>query len=230
MISVVLAAGRGTRLAGLDVPKPLAPVGGVPVIDRILDTLAADGLADAVIVTGHRAGEVERHLADRTVRVVRQHAPLGTADALLVARSEVGDEPFLVTWADVIVEPGTYRRIVDARPGHDGAVAVDHRDDLSAGGAVTVGEGLVQHITEKPGPGAGWNHAGVSAYGPGIWEHLMETEPSVRGEYELPDALNAWIGEGARLAAVPVENVFEIGTPAGLAAADAYWSGETRPR
>jgi dTDP-glucose pyrophosphorylase len=56
-------------------------------------------------------------------------------------------------------------------------------------------------------------------------------ERSVRGEYELPDAINAWIGDGARIAAVLVEGiVFEIGTPQSLNAASAAYSGETRSR
>ena len=234
MIAVVLAAGRGTRLAdaGEDTPKPLMPIAGVTVIERILDALTGEGFDDAVVVTGHRAGEVERHLASRpAVRFVRQEHPQGTGDALLAARSAIGDEPFLVTWVDVIVEPGTYRRVAEAAGDYDGAVAVNHLDDLSTGGAVAVEDGWVTGITEKPGPMAGWNQTGVLALSREVWPHVAAVERSVRGEYELPDAINAWVGDGGRIAAVPVEGpVFEIGTPQGLAAAVAYFSGESSSR
>lgn len=233
MIAVALAAGRGTRLGaiGRDTPKALVPVAGVPVIDRILDALGADGFTDVVVVTGHRADEVERRLATRSARFVRQEEPLGTADAMRAARDAVGDSPFLVTWVDVLVEPGTYRRVAAAATDVDAAVAVNHLDDLSAGGAVAVGDGMVTGVTEKPGPVAGWNLTGVLALDAPVWPHVEAVERSVRGEYELPDAINAWIGDGARITAVPVEGVvFEIGSPQGLSAASAAYSGETRSR
>lgn len=234
MIAVVLAAGHGTRLAdaGEDTPKPLMPIAGVAVIDRVLDALAGDGFDEAVVVTGHRAGEVEGHLASRAaVRFVRQEHPTGTGDALLAARSAVGSAPFLVTWVDVIVEPGTYRRVVEAAGENDAAVAVNYLDDLSTGGAVAIEDGMVAGITEKPGPIAGWNLTGVLALDHEVWPHVADVERSVRGEYELPDAVSAWVGDGGRIAAMPVDGpVFEIGTPQGLAAAVAYFSGKSSSR
>ena len=232
MITVVLAAGRGTRLDAA-VPKPLAPVAGVPVIDRILAGLADDGFTDVVVVTGHRADEVESHVGEvaPTVRFNRQPEPAGTADALLAARQLVGEHGLLVTWGDVIVPAGTYRRTVDAAAGNDGALAINHLDDLAAGGAVSIDGDRVTGITEKPGPNPGWNLTGVLRLGSGIWEHASAAEPSVRGESELPEAIDTWIGSGASVAAVPVDGpVFEIGTPEALDAADAYFSGDTRDR
>jgi dTDP-glucose pyrophosphorylase len=231
VIAVVLAAGRGTRLGNIGeaTPKALVPVAGVPVIDRILDALGADGFADVVVVTGHRADEVEQHLATRPLRFVRQDEPRGTADAVLAAQDAVGDSPFLVTWVDVLVEPGTYRRVAAAASDADAAVAVNHLDDLAAGGAVAIDDGMVTGVTEKPGPVTGWNLTGVIALDAAAWRYVEGVERSVRGEYELPDALNAWIGAGARISAVAVEGVvFEIGTPGGLRAASIAYSGETR--
>lgn len=233
MIAVVLAAGRGTRLGaiGEDTPKALVPVAGVRVIDRILDALGADGFDEIVVVTGHRADEVEHHLPTRHLRFVRQEEPLGTADAVLAAQQAVSDSPFLVTWVDVLVEPGTYRRVATAATDADAAVAVNHLDDLSGGGAVAIDDEIVTGVTEKPGPVAGWNLTGVLALDAPVWPHLAAVERSVRGEYELPDAINAWIGDGARISVVTVEGVvFEIGTPQGLSAASAAYSGDTRSR
>lgn len=231
MIAVVLAAGRGTRLGDIGVPKPLVPVGGVAVIDRILDGLATDGFEQTIVVTGHRADQVERHVVDRHgigVRFARQAEPLGTAQALRAARDLLDEAPFLVTWADVLVEPGPYRRVAEAAAGHDAAVAVNHAADLSAGGAVAVAEGLVTGVTEKPGPGAGWNLTGILALDTLVWPYIDAVEQSARGEFELPEAIDAWVDDGGLIAAVPVDGkVFEIGTPEGLAAASSYFSGET---
>lgn len=232
MIGVVLAAGRGTRLAA-PLPKPLVRVAGVAAIDRVLGALFDDGFSDVVVVTGFRGNEVEDHIssAHPGVRFCSQVEPVGTADAVLAARDAVGDAPFLLSWADVIVPRGTHRDVANAASGLDGAVAINHLDDRSSGGAVTVGHGRVSGIVEKPEPLPGWNLTGVLALSPGIWEHIETLEPSVRGEYEVPEAVDAWITAGAEIAAVPIEGpVFEIGTPSGLAEADAYLSADTRDR
>lgn len=231
MIAVVLAAGRGTRLEYTATHKALAPVAGVPVIDRILGALTDDGFDEIAVVTGHRADEVERHLAARPVGFARQAEPLGTADALLAARDAVGESPLLVTWADVLVEDGMYRRVAEAAGAADGAVAVNHLDDLSAGAAVAIEAGMVTAVTEKPGPNAGWNLTGILALDDGVWPHVEAVERSIRGEYELPDAIDAWVGTGGRVVAVPTHSpAFETGTAAGLAAASAHYSGDTLSR
>lgn len=228
MNAVVLAAGRGTRLGG-DVPKPLVRIGGVPLVDRVLDTLAGDGFTEVVVVTGHEAERVEGHLDRRAIRFVRQSEPAGTADALLASRPALGDDPFLLAWVDVLVPAGTYAAVASARQACDGAVGVDHVEDASSGGLVTVEDDLVARISEKPGPVAGWNLTGVLALDGGVWPHASDVEWSPRGELELPDALNAWIDAGARIAAIQVEGpVFEVGTPAGRDAAAAYYANEDR--
>jgi dTDP-glucose pyrophosphorylase len=228
VIAVVLAAGRGTRLGG-GVPKPLVSVGGVPVIDRILDGLAVDGFDDVVVVTGHEAERVRTHLAGRGVRFAKQAEPSGTAHALTAARELVGDRRFLLSWVDVIVPPGTYRRVVAGQADLDGAVAVNYLDDVSAGALVLAEGGMVIRLTEKPGRLAGDNLTGVLALGPAVWQYAGAVKRSERGEFELPDAINDWLEAGARIAAVPVAGpVFEVGTESGLGAADAYFSNADR--
>lgn len=228
MIALVLAAGRGTRL-GSTVPKPLVPIAGIPMIDRILDGLAEDGFSDVVVVTGHEADRIERHLAGRDVAFARQLEPAGTADALLAARTAIGDEPFVLTWVDVLVPAGTYAAVAADRHDHDGAIAVDRVDDASSGGLVTMEGDLVTRITEKPGPVAGWNLTGVLALDAVVWPHAAAVERSPRGELELPDALNAWIDGGARICGTPVEGpVFEVGTHAGRDAANAAYANDER--
>src|SRR3970282_397700 len=118
------------------------------------------------------------------------------------------------TWADVIVETRTYRRVAEALTGLDGALAVNHLDDRSSGGAVAIDDGVVTGITEKPDPGAGWNLTGVLALDTGVWPFVEAVPRSVRGEYELTEAIDHWVSAGARVAAVSVEGpVFEIGPP-----------------
>jgi len=59
--AVILAAGRGTRMEGLtaDLPKPMLPAGGRPILERLLDRLVDAGFSQALIVTGYRAELIE---------------------------------------------------------------------------------------------------------------------------------------------------------------------------
>src|SRR6185312_12318956 len=71
--AMVLAAGFGERMRPLTerMPKPMVPVAGKPLIDHVLDKLAAVGVETAVVNVHYLADQIERHLAHRTApRVV----------------------------------------------------------------------------------------------------------------------------------------------------------------
>ncbi len=59
MQCLIIAAGRGSRLAHLFPLKPLIPVAGTALIERVMNSAAAAGIHDFVVVSGHRAREVE---------------------------------------------------------------------------------------------------------------------------------------------------------------------------
>ncbi|HZN33598.1 MAG TPA: NTP transferase domain-containing protein, partial [Pirellulaceae bacterium] len=63
-VAVVLAAGMGTRMKS-DLPKVLVPVLGRPMIEYVLEALAAAGIARSIVVIGYRAEDVRRLLAGR---------------------------------------------------------------------------------------------------------------------------------------------------------------------
>ena len=233
--AVLLAAGRGTRLGALteNYPKALLTVGGRPVIVHILDGLARAGIREVFIVTGHAAEVLETELgngagSEISLSYVRQESLLGTAKALQLARDWVGDERFYVGWGDILVRPANYRRLVAASRLADAAIAVNEVDDPSAGAAVYTDAAMrIERIIEKPPPGTSttrWNNSGLWVVGPAIWPEVERLEPSRRGEYELPQALAAWVASGADVRAVPVEGPwFDVGTPEALEAARVGW-------
>ncbi|HEY7940414.1 MAG TPA: NTP transferase domain-containing protein, partial [Candidatus Limnocylindrales bacterium] len=86
--SVVLAAGAGSRFGG---GKLLAPLEGRPVLQHVLDTLAAAGLTNVVVVLGEDAEAVETALRWRTERRVRNPDPArGLASSLQVGLAAAG--------------------------------------------------------------------------------------------------------------------------------------------
>jgi choline kinase len=108
--AVILAAGQGTRLQPLTcaTPKCLIDIGGRPLLGRMLDALAAAGIEQAVVVTGHLAHRVDAYLAAHPpgllVRAAhnRDYATTNNAASLAAARSAIGAGPFVLCDGDVI--------------------------------------------------------------------------------------------------------------------------------
>jgi len=105
--AMVLAAGFGKRLRPITdtLPKPLVRVAGVPLIDTVLDRLAAVGVGDVVVNTHHLAEQVEQHLAHRRQpRIHISHEPeiLETGGGVRQALPRLGSGPFYVVNGKVL--------------------------------------------------------------------------------------------------------------------------------
>jgi NDP-sugar pyrophosphorylase family protein len=107
MKAVLLAAGRGERLGELSehLPKPMVKVGGMPVLERNLRWLQANGVTDVVINLHHLGEVIERHVGDGSrlglnVRYSREPELLGTAGGVKKVEDFVRDGSFLVVYGD----------------------------------------------------------------------------------------------------------------------------------
>lgn len=106
--AMVLAAGLGTRMRPLTdvVPKPLVRLKGRPLIDHVLDRLAAGGIARAVVNVHHMADQIETHLAGRTSPAItisdERDALLDTGGGVVRALPLLGSAPFLIHNSDSV--------------------------------------------------------------------------------------------------------------------------------
>lgn len=106
--AMVLAAGLGTRMRPFSgrIPKPLVQVGGKALIDYVLDRLADQGVARAVVNVHHLADQIERHLAARRQPQIiisdERRELLGTAGGVIKALPQLGDNPFFHLNSDTI--------------------------------------------------------------------------------------------------------------------------------
>jgi bifunctional UDP-N-acetylglucosamine pyrophosphorylase/glucosamine-1-phosphate N-acetyltransferase/UDP-N-acetylglucosamine pyrophosphorylase len=92
-LAIVLAAGKGTRMK-TELPKVLVQVCGRPMIDYVLDTLAAAGIDEVAVVVGHCSDLVRLALQDRPgVTFVEQAQQLGTGHAVMVCRDVIARHP-----------------------------------------------------------------------------------------------------------------------------------------
>jgi choline kinase len=120
MTAIVLAAGVGKRLggAGAGRPKCLVPIGGKPLLGRLLDAIAGAGLRDAIIVTGFGAAAVRETIGDGpeglAIRwAVNPRFREGAILSLWTARAALAG-PVVVMDADVLCGRGLVRRLVES--------------------------------------------------------------------------------------------------------------------
>ena len=244
MKSVILAAGKGTRMQDLtkDLPKPMLPVDGRPILEWIVERQTASGVNRLCIITGHRADVIEAHFGDGaqfgvSICYVRQQVQNGTGKAPELAREFVATDPFLLTYGDILVEASTYQRMIARfNQGHfAGLLTVTPGEDVTKGGIVFIDEQrCMARIVEKPNAhqlqsfreqgwlkaGAPvWYNAGLYIFQPVLFDFTAQLKPSARGEYELPDALNAMAEAGHKVAAVETDGSWaDVRDPEVLAA------------
>jgi MurNAc alpha-1-phosphate uridylyltransferase len=105
---MVLAAGMGVRMRPLTdtMPKPLVPVAGKPLLDHVLDRLAAVGVEYAVVNVHYLGEQIIAHVAGRTrPRVAisdERGLLLGTGGGVVKALPELGPDPFFHINSDTI--------------------------------------------------------------------------------------------------------------------------------
>jgi dTDP-glucose pyrophosphorylase len=230
MKAVILAAGKGTRMGELtnECPKPMLLVQGKPILHHIIDGLHAAEISQVLIVVGHRAEIIQKHFGNGAASGVEisygvQTVQDGTGKAPEVAKEFVGTDDFLLTYGDILVRPDNYRRILARfREGpFSGLVTVTAGEDVTKGGINFFDDSFcLTRLVEKPTaaqleelrragflkPGNKvWYNAGIYVFKPVVYEFTARLQKSVRGEYELTDALNAMIGAGHRVGGLEID-------------------------
>jgi NDP-sugar pyrophosphorylase family protein len=234
--AVVLAAGRGTRMGSLtaDLPKPMLPVGGRPMLEHVLQGLHTAGIKQFLLVVGYRREVIENHFRTSpfAIEYRLQERVDGTGSAARLARDFIRHEPFLLTFGDILVEPSAYTRCMDELRDSTAAVlGVKDVDDPWRGAAVYAdGDGRITRVIEKPPQGTSttrWGSAGLYTMRPLAFRYLDKLQPSERGEYELTSIFEVMLQDGLELRIGPVEGEWrDLGSPQELAAANAELAPE----
>ena len=88
---VVLAAGKGTRMKS-SLPKVLHPVGGVPMVQRIINTVESLDATAVHLVYGHGAEQLKANVEGRQINWCIQQEQLGTGHAVMQAVDYIADD------------------------------------------------------------------------------------------------------------------------------------------
>lgn len=212
---IVPMAGMGKRLRPhtLNTPKPLFPIAGKPIVQRLCEDLAkmysgeSGGTIDSIaFIIGDFGPAVEQQLRDigtalgTKVTLHKQDQPLGTAHAIYCAQEQMEGE-IIVAFADTL-----FRADFQLDRTADGVIWVNQVDNPKQFGVVTLdGSGYITGMVEKPEDFVS-DLAIIGIYyfkdGPRLRreiKHLLDNDIKTKGEYQLTDAMERMRLDGARL-------------------------------
>lgn len=215
--AVILAGGRGTRLAGVvqDVPKPMADVHGRPFLAYQIRHLQRQGIQRVVLSVGYKADVIEAYFKDGSdlgleILYAREDAPLGTGGALRNCLPYL-EGPTIVLNGDTY-QPIPVQPLVDFHAGNGAELTVVVTPVAAAedyGSIAFEPGGRIRSFAEKL-PGGGHVNAGCYCVEPAMLANLP-TDRAVSLEVE---SIPGWIAEGrACYAWETATRFYDIGTP-----------------
>jgi N-acetyl-alpha-D-muramate 1-phosphate uridylyltransferase len=226
--AMILAAGLGTRMQPLTdrTPKPLVAVGGKPLINHVLDRLAAVGVETAVVNVHHMADQIEQHLKPRRVPNIiisdEREVLLGTGGAVVKALPQLGEAPFFHVNSDTLwidgVKPNLQRLAAAFDPNTMDALLLLAPTATSVGYAGTgdyamAPDGRLRTRAEREV--VPFVYSGVAILSPALFS------AAPKGAFALTVLFNRAAAEG-RLHGLRLEGVWmHVGTPDAIAAAEA---------
>ena len=220
---IVPMAGKGSRLRPhtLTVPKPLIPIAGKPIVQRLVEDIVKvvdDKIDEIAFIIGDFGSEIEKQLIDIAEKlgakgsIYHQLSPLGTAHALYCAKESMKG-PIIIAFADTL-----FKADFQLDKNSDGVIWVKKVEDPSAFGVVKLDEqGIIQGIVEKP-------QEFVSDLAIiGIYyfkdadklmseiDYLIENDIKVANEFQLTNALDTLREKGATFTLGKVNDWMDCG-------------------
>jgi choline kinase len=198
MKAIILSAGQGSRLGHLtdDRPKCLIEFGGKSLLDWQLDTLAANGIDEAVVVTGFRDDQIEAALARRSggprVRTVFNpfYKVADNLGSLFLVRDELKGD-CLVWNGDTLVSKPLMAKVVANRQSGI-CVTVDRKDDYDDDDMKVVRDeqsGRLSAIGKRIKDGVNAESIGLLAFRDGGAERFAE---AIEREMRTPEGTTVW--------------------------------------
>ena len=222
MKAVILAGGEGRRLRPVtgDTPKPMVELVGVPVMERTVRLLRAQGFSDLCAALCYRPEVIQDYFGDGsdfgvTMQYRVQDTPCGTAGSVLQCADFYGEEDFLVVSGDAVFD-FDLAALMD-RHRQSGAFVTmalhPSAEPLQYGLVLLDRESRVRHFVEKPD----WGHVvtnlvntGIYCLSPSAMAYVRPDEPQDFAK----DLFPLLLASGEKILGVPTEGYWcDIGTP-----------------
>lgn len=220
---IVPMAGKGSRLRPhtLTVPKPLIPIAGKPIVQRLVEDIAkvaGEKIDEVAFIIGDFGAEVEASLIKiaenlgAKASIYTQDVALGTAHAIKCAEASMTGN-VVVAFADTL-----FRADFTLDTNSDGVIWVKKVDDPSAFGVVKLDDyGFITDFIEKPQTFIS-DLAIIGIYyfnsGEKLMDeinHIMDNDIKVSGEYQLTTALENLRQKGAKFSLGKVDDWMDCG-------------------
>jgi glucose-1-phosphate thymidylyltransferase len=152
MKAVILAAGEGKRLRPFTetIPKVMLPVANKPVLEYVVDAVKKSGITEILMVVGYKKEVIMdyfKDFKDLKISYVTQSKQMGTAHALLQAKSRI-KETFIVISGDNIIDQNSISQLIKDQSKY--SMLIKEHPHLSKYGAVFIEKGKLIKIVEKP--------------------------------------------------------------------------------
>lgn len=229
MKAVIPAAGQGTRLYPQThtKPKPMVRVAGKPILGHILDSVVDSPVDEVVIVVGVMKDMVVEYVTDQyghavNLSFVEQERIEGLGHSVYQARSVIDGGRICIVLGDMLFD-SDYGDFLTTHKGLgtvDGSIGVKAVSDPSNYGIVTLADDRIDRLEEKPNdPQSDLAISGLYVIEDANWlfdaiEQLIEND--VRGagdEYQLTDALQRMLDQGAEFGTFDVGDWYDCGRP-----------------
>jgi glucose-1-phosphate thymidylyltransferase len=220
---IIPMAGRGSRLRPhtLTVPKPLLPVAGKPIVQRLVEDLTASykgKVEEIAFITGDFGEAVNKQLIQVAEglgakgSVYRQEQPLGTAHAILCAAESLSGN-CIVAFADTL-----FKASFDFDPNVDGMIWVQQVKDPSAFGVVKVDANnvITDFVEKSPVFVSDLAIVGIYYFNDGEnlkkeLQYLLDNDIKDRGEYQLTNALENMKQKGLKFRPGKIDEWLDCG-------------------
>lgn len=230
MKAAVLAGGKGTRLRPFTTtfPKPLMPMGEMPILELLLRQLRAHGVDEVTLLTGHLAYLIEGYIGQGeslglSVDYVHEAEPLGTAGPL---RSLVGrmTDDFLVMNGDLLTDVD-FTALMDHHRASRATVTIstfNREERLELGVLQSAPDGAITGYDEKPQLNLTIS-MGLYAMSPAALRLIPD------GYYDMPDLIRDLLAAGQPVIGRRHEGTwYDIGRPDDYAAANELFARDPR--
>lgn len=230
MQAVIMAGGKGTRLRAItndEIPKPMVPIAGKPILQWQIENLRRGGVTDVILVVGHLGEMIEKFFGDGSafgvkITYYREDRPLGTAGAL----AELGDQlekTFLLVFGDTVFDLSIPRMLAFHREKGALATLFVHPNSHPFDSDIVLRnpDGRVRELLSKHEERAGWYdncvNAGFYVIDRGLCANLPKGKKiDLEKQLLWPSAR-----EGGKIYAyLSPEYIKDVGTPERIAVAE----------
>lgn len=228
--AALIAAGRGERLRreGIGLPKALVPIGGVPLVERVLRSAVEVGIGELACIfdAGTDSDRVERHCrevsGDLRLHIVRRTTP-SSMESLFALAPHLQGERFLLLTVDAVFGPAVLPALLQAavrHPDGDGILGIHGFIDDEK--PLRVAAGADERITAI-GPKAAASPlitAGLYIFSPSIFDEIEAARAARCGA--LRDFLGHLCDRGYRLYGARLPKTVDVDRPEDIRTAEAF--------